>query len=379
MIRTIVVDALQVPAEYSGVGRQALAIGPELGGLPPGLVLEVRCPADVRTALSAVYPPETRFRTPLRRSRPRAVRILYQQVLGPLRDSRSTLVLCLGDQGPIWGRARIALAVNDVRRLTHPGTSSRLESMFYRAVVPRAVRRAARVITISDFSRREIHRALGDHVRVDVVAHHPAPKVSSPAIGAGADYFLCVGAYRPYKGLETAIDALALLESPRPRLVLAGPPEGRESELERHARARGVADRVELLGWVEEVRLDHLYRGALATLSTSTYEGYGLPVAESLSYGLPTIASDIPPHREIGGDAALFFPPGDAEALAGCMRLVDLPGRPEELGRKALERCVELSGSGPSWRALLLTTAGLEADPGLDGPARRHPSGESRR
>ena len=361
MIRKLVVDALQVPAEYSGVGRQALAIGPELWALPHGLELEVRCPASLRNILGAVYPPETRFRTPLRRNRPRALRILYQQVLAPVRDSRSTLLLCLGDQGPVWGRARVALTVNDVRRLTHPDTSSRLEAAFYRAVVPRAARHAARLITISDFSRREIHRALGDDLRVDVVAHHPAPKVSAPVTRTGADYFLCVGAYRPYKGLETAIDALALLAPPRPRLVLAGPSEGRESELERHASARGVAEKVELLGWVEEARLDRLYRGALATLSASTYEGYGLPVAESLSYGLPTIASDIPPHREIGGDAVLFFPPGNAEALAACMRQIDLPGRPEELGQKALERCVALSDSGPSWRTLLLAPAGLPA------------------
>jgi glycosyltransferase involved in cell wall biosynthesis len=287
------------------------------------------------------------------------LRILYQQVLAPLRDSRATLLLCLGDQGPIWGRARVALAVNDVRRLTEPGTSSRLERAFYRAIVPRAARRAARVITISDFSRREILGLLGDRTPVDVVAHHPAPKVSAPAIRPEADYFLCVGACRPYKSLGTAIDALGLLDSPRPRLVIAGPAEGRKRELERRARLCGVEDAVELLGWVPEARLDGLYRGALATLSTSTYEGYGLPVAESLSYGLPTIASDIPPHREIGGAAALFFPAGDARALADCMRQVRLPGQAEDLGRKALERCAVLNGSGPSWRALLLATAGF--------------------
>jgi glycosyltransferase involved in cell wall biosynthesis len=357
MIRKLVVDALQIPAEYSGVGRQALAIGPQLGSLPHGLELEVRCPENVRNALAAVYPPETRFRTPLRRSRPRTLRILYQQVVAPMRDSRATLLLCLGDQGPIWGRARLVLTVNDVRRLTNPNTSGRLEAALYRTLVPRAARHAARIITISEFSRREIQHALGDGLHVEVVAHHPAPKVSEPAIQAGADTVLCVGAYRPYKGLETVIDALALLDSPRLRLVLAGPLEGREAELRRHADTRGVADRVKLLGWVDETLLDGLYRSALATVSASTYEGYGLPVAESLSYGLPTIASDIPPHREIGGAAALFFAAGDAPALAACMRRVALPGQAEELSRMALDRCVSLQGSGPSWRALLLDAA----------------------
>jgi glycosyltransferase involved in cell wall biosynthesis len=86
------------------------------------------------------------------------------------------------------------------------------------------------------------------------------------------------------------------------------------------------------------------------------YEGYGLPVAESVARGLPTIASDIPPHREIGADAVLYFPPGDARALAD--RIAEARGRYDELAGAALARSAALARTRPTWRDLILEAAG---------------------
>jgi glycosyltransferase involved in cell wall biosynthesis len=345
----IVLDALQVSSRYSGVGRQALEIGRELHELPEPLALEVRCPADLRPVLEAVFPAQTRFRTPIRRSQPRPIRIAYQQAVAPARDPAGSLLVCLGDQGPMWGRAPVLLVVNDVRRLTHPETSSALESRYYRLLVPRAVRHARIVVTISEFSRDEIRKVFGDDLVVEVVAHHPSPRASAPA--GGGSHLLTVGALRQYKGIETAIDALALVsEEERPELVFAGPGEGREEELSRYAAARGVADRIRFLGWVDESRLGELYASALATVNPSTYEGYGLPVAESLSHGLATIASEIPPHREVAGDAALYFEPGDAAGLGAAISRVAGDARFRlELAERGLERSRALAQLRPRW------------------------------
>jgi glycosyltransferase involved in cell wall biosynthesis len=352
----IAVDALQMPASFSGVGRQALSIGAELHALPEELELEVRCPADVRPTLEPVFPKRTRFWTPIARSRPRARRIAVQQAVAPFRDSRETLLVCLGEQAPLAGRARILLVVNDVRRLVRPGTSGRAESAYYRLLIPRAVRRATTVVTISEFSRGQIRDVLGGDLDIRVVADHPRPKLAHPVGGKTDGGFLVVGALRPYKGIETAIDALARLpgELRRP-LLLAGTEEGRGDELRRRGAERGVGEAVRFLGWKNDDELRGLYADCLATVNPSTYEGYGLPVAESLAYGAPTIASGIPPHREVAAEAALYFPAGDPEALAAAMRtVVEDPGRRADLQERALARSNELAAQGPRWAELIL-------------------------
>ena len=108
----------------------------------------------------------------------------------------------------------------------------------------------------------------------------------------------------------------------------------------RLARRLGIDLSVNLPGWVPDEMLDRLFKSPLATICPSTYEGYGLTVAESLARSLPTVVSDIPAHREVAGEAALYFPPGDAAALADCLRRV---ARDEALRGERRS-----GGSGPS-------------------------------
>jgi glycosyltransferase involved in cell wall biosynthesis len=354
----VVIDALQVPPEFSGVGRMVLSIGQELDALDQPL--EVRCGADVAETLRAAFPERTQFRLPVASSRPRILRVAYQQLVAPVLDPRSSLIVCPGDQAPAWGRARVLLAVYDVRRISTPERVPRLERLFYRLLVPRGARRAEVVVTASRFSRGELERVVrGTPKRVRVVGHHPPVRAVDDALAEGVA-LVVVGAMRPYKGVETVLDALARVDShERPPLALVGSTEGRAGELQRYALVRGLSQSVRIQGWVDDDALERVYTSALASVSPSTYEGYGLSVAESLAAGVPTIASDIPPHREIANGAALFFPPGDVEALADLIRLVvrDTALR-ERLRWLARERARTLSVSGPSWGEVIADAAG---------------------
>jgi glycosyltransferase involved in cell wall biosynthesis len=348
----IVIDALQVSPRFSGVGRQVLSIGRELHRLPEQLGLEVRCAADAQPLFEPAFPPRTSYYTPIPSSRPRWLRIAHQQAFDPARDRRPMLLVALGDQGPVWGPPATLLVLNDLRRLTHPETSGGLEGSYYRFVTPRAARHAAFVVTISEFSRGEVLRVLGIDARV--VADHPPPRVEQPS-RAERGPLLFVSALRTYKGIETAIEALALLPTDaRRELVLAGTDEGRGEELRRHARARGVEELVTFTGWLDDDRLGDLYRRSFATVNPSTYEGYGLPVAESMSYGLPTVASRIPPHEEVAGDAAAYFEPGDAQGLADALLTLCEPTVRAALAERALARSRELAGLGPKWADVIL-------------------------
>lgn len=352
---TVVVDALQVGAEPTGVGRLVAAVGRALHDLPPDVRLELRCTREGRPLLAPAFPASARVHTPLRRSRPRWLRIAYQQLVAPLRDHPGTILVCLGDQGPLWGNARVVLSINDVRRLVRPQTSTFVERAYYRFLVPRAARRASLVVTVSEFSRAQIRQVLGTFAPVEVAPIHPAP--GERRLGGDPDgHVLVVGALRRYKSVETVVEALAIVpDELRRRVLVAGPLEGRAAVLRRLSHECGVADWFHLLGWIDETKLARLYETAAATISPSTYEGYGLSVAESLSYALPTIASDIPPHREVAGEAALYFPAGDAAALAEQIRRVLGDGEVRaSLAGRARRRAEQLAQVTPAWYELIV-------------------------
>jgi glycosyltransferase involved in cell wall biosynthesis len=371
--RRLLVDALQAAPEFSGIGRRIQEIGQSLSADDPGVPVTVRCAADVRAQLEPAFPPGTTFETPLSSSRPRLRRILYQQLIAPLRDDAATLLLCPGDQAPVWGRAPLVFVIHDVRRITAPQTAGgRAEAIYYWIVIRAGTRRAMRVLTISEFTRQEILRVLRPSCPVEVLAAHPAPREEALEEREGGA-FLAVGALRPYKGLDTVVEALAHRASngAAPTVICVGSEEAQRGEADRLARQaseRGVGDRFRIAGWVSDEKLEELLAACVATVSASHYEGYGLPVAESLAAGLPTIASDIPAHREVAAEAALYFPPGDAKALASAMsRVAEEPELRRELARSARERARELANAQGSWgetvRRVIAELSASEGEP----------------
>ena len=394
----IVIDALQVAPEFSGIGRRLLDMGRDLRADPPQIPIRVRCARDVVDHLRKAFPEGTQFVTPIRSSRPRVPRVVYQQLIAPLFDRSSTLLVCPGDQAPVWGRAQILFVLHDVRRVTIPAsTGNRLEAIYYRIVIRRGVRRAAAILTISEFSRDEIVRLYRPVAPIAVVTSPPeALDARNNGAGSGdgdgarsqgseearSPALLTVGALRPYKGLETVIIALATLAANGgevPRVICVGTDEtgtGYAERLHRLAETRGVDSFFELRGWVSDEELQALRADCVGAVSPSDYEGFGLPLAESLASGLPTIASAIPPHREIAGDAALFFEPGNAASLATALgRLVGDPELRERLSRAGLERASGIGRDSPSWAEAFHDAAegalsGVSLDPGQRVPGR---------
>ena len=130
-------------------------------------------------------------------------------------------------------------------------------------------------------------------------------------------YFLYVGSLDPRKNVDTLVSAVIGAEPPLPAMLLvAGPNEGGTSaELNEHVARLGADDRVRHLGFVGPERLAALYRDASALVLPSLHEGFGLPVLEAMLSGTPVVTSDIPPVREVAGDAALYVSqPLDADA-----------------------------------------------------------------
>lgn len=127
-------------------------------------------------------------------------------------------------------------------------------------------------------------------------------------------YVLHVGSSAPRKRLDVlfAVFARVRRRFPELRLVQQGgalPPALREQ-----VASLGIEDALVQPPKQERSGLAALYRHARLVLMTSDAEGFGLPVVEALACGAPVVASDIPPFREVGGEAVTFCPPGDVEA-----------------------------------------------------------------
>jgi glycosyltransferase involved in cell wall biosynthesis len=257
------------------------------------------------------------------------------------------LLHSLANTGPARGRFRRVVTVHDLIHRTHPDAHFGVRAFGMRALVPLAARRSDRVIAPSRATRDDIVRLIGlDPERIDVVPNGLGA-VSSMAPTAEAELrarlgvadrpiALAVSAKRPHKNLARLLDALALIDVPqRPLLVVPGYPTPHEDELRRRAAALGIAAEVRFLPWVGDADLEGLYRLAAVSVFPSLYEGFGLPVLESMRRGVPVVCSDIPSLREVAGDAALRFDPADAEAIAAALTRAT---RDEDLRRELVER-----------------------------------------
>jgi glycosyltransferase involved in cell wall biosynthesis len=179
----------------------------------------------------------------------------------------------------------------------------------YRALARAAARSADLIICPSEFTRGDLSARYGiDPAKVRVIPEAPALALGDGPSPAGP-YVVAVGDLRQKKNLRTLVMAFAGLhrrgQLPH-RLVLAGVDSGEGASLRRLAGAAPL----ELTGYLSDVDLDALIRGADVLVHPSLYEGFGLVVLEAMARGVPVIAARATALPQTGGGAALYFDPG---------------------------------------------------------------------
>jgi glycosyltransferase involved in cell wall biosynthesis len=200
------------------------------------------------------------------------------------------------------------VTVHDLSFERDPSVMGLRDRLVFRRVVPRAVRRAAAVVAVSERTKQDLVDLYGiDSDRITVTPHGVDP-VFSPGDTSGDSYLLLVGAVQQRKNPLAAAEAAAELGM---RLVVVGP--GRDAALVDELRRRGA----DVRGYVERDELVRLYRGAAALVMPSRYEGFGLPVVEAMASGTPVVAAPDPALQEVAEDAAVFVEP---ERLAAGVR-----------------------------------------------------------
>jgi glycosyltransferase involved in cell wall biosynthesis len=198
--------------------------------------------------------------------------------------------------------------------------SSRLGRLYYRLMMSAAVRQAERVITVSEFSKRDIVRYLGaDPARIEVIhsgfSRDFLPVRDPSALrgirhkcGIERDYVLYTGIYKPRKnhaGLLRAFERFLGLGGDAD-LVIAGPLQEGEQTLLSLAGELGISTRLKLAGFVNDNELRALYSGARLYACPSLYEGFGFTVLEAMACGAPVVCSPETSLPEVAGDAAYY-------------------------------------------------------------------------
>jgi glycosyltransferase involved in cell wall biosynthesis len=218
---------------------------------------------------------------------------------------------------PLRAPCPCVVTVHDLSFARDPELMGRRDRFVFRTMVPRAVRAAARVLTVSERTKRDLVELYDVPPAKIVVTPNGIDPVFTPGEGSRS-YVLTVGVIEARKNQLAALAAATQVGLP---LVVVGPEKDRALA---DALRRGGA---RLEGYVEPERLADLYRGAACLVHPSRFEGFGLPVLEAMACGTPVVATPEPALEEIAGDAALFVDEADLaegirRALADRDRLV---------------------------------------------------------
>jgi glycosyltransferase involved in cell wall biosynthesis len=279
-----------------------------------------------------------------------------EQLLFPrlLRRHRFDLVHFPHFNIPVLYRGRFVVTIHDLILVRFPTLRAttlhplwyRVKFAAYKLAIRRAVFGSRKILTVSEFTRRDLldrypvdpekiavaHEAaepfchfqppeeayaLFDRLGLTVRVEQASPDESSH--GIIRPYLLYVGNAYPHKNLESLVEALRRSDIPDMLLVLVGKEDYFYRRLRLAVEGKGM-ENVRFAGFVPDRELDSLYRRARAYVFPSLYEGFGLPPLEAMGKGTPVLASRTTSLPEVLGDAALYFDPSVEGSLEDALR-----------------------------------------------------------
>lgn len=257
------------------------------------------------------------------------------------------------------------LVVHDLAFRHFPDAVRRSHLLYYKRYTPRFIQKAARIATVSAFSKSDIMAAYGTaQEKIDIVYNgvkeifRPLSYEEKTAVKekytAGKEYFIYTGAIHPRKNLVNLLKAFSLFKKRQQtgmKLLLAGRLAWKFESFTQSLSRYKYRDDVVLAGYVPDEELAQLTGSAYAMVYPSLFEGFGVPVLEAMQAGVPVITSAASAMEEIAADAALYASPEQQQEIAEKMMLL----YKDENLRKELISKGQLQVKNYSWER----TAGL--------------------
>jgi len=246
--------------------------------------------------------------------------IIWEQFYLPqyLKNKKDDVLLSLCNIGPLLAENQV-ICVHDVAFMVNPSWFSKSFAQFYRLMIPRLVKKARHVLTVSMFSKKEISRYFEiNESRISVLYNAPSSTFVLPSaqdlVLKKEGFFLCVGSLDPRKNLKLLLQLFSLDEFKQQRLIVVGAKSKSFNDLK-----ETLPPNVELRENCGDEELAWLYQHARALINASFYEGFGLPVVEAMASGCPLILSNIDAFVEVAGNRATYFDPRSLASLQDAM------------------------------------------------------------
>lgn len=227
------------------------------------------------------------------------------------------------------------------------------------AQMPQIVQKSDVIITVSEFSKKDIMRIFDVEEDKIMVTHlaadlsfKPLDKEASKKFitdnyGISGDFILYLGGFSPRKNVKSILVAFSRIFHNLPkdyRVLILGPSKDEHTYLMKLCESMGIHDRVYFTGYVPYQDLPHFYNASTLFVYPSLYEGFGLPPLEAMSCKIPVITSNVSSIPEVVGDAAILINPFDTEELKDAMeRVLGDDKLRDDLAQKGYERSREFS------------------------------------
>lgn len=318
------VDARNLVPSLSGIGRYVMEMSRALGAQGHSLVLYL--PEAPRTPLPTLPGCDIQiwnFKGPWRR-------LIWSQTALPKAANNDRLDLFWGPAHRLptglTPRLPTVVTIHDLVWQKAAETMRWQTWMGERVFMRSALKRADRILADSDATAKDIVAFYPDAIGRTHVVHPGLTALPPPAgrclVPPNSDgpmrYALFVGTLEPRKNLVRLLQAFALIEPTgrsNLKLVIAGGQGWRLNDLSALIAELGIQDRVVLTGYVSDSELAQLYASAEFLLMPSLYEGFGFPIIEAQSFGVPVITSDRSSMPEVAGAGAILIDPQDVMAI----------------------------------------------------------------
>ena len=261
-------------------------------------------------------------------------RLVGEQFYLPLRAALDGLDVIHSplDTVPLFARCPAVMTLHDINFAAMPEATSSVQNFIARTLVKASAQRARAILTVSEFSRREIAATLNiDPARIFAVhngglrdAHRPLKwEQVANKVKIQEPYVLAFSSVNPHKNIGNLLRAFAHARLPQQvQLVVIGRmPLGGES-LAALARALGIQNKVSFTGYLKEEEKAQVLQHARMLAFPSLYEGFGLPVIEAMSYDVPVACANVAALPEVAGNAARLFDPRNVDEITAAIEEV---------------------------------------------------------
>lgn len=248
---------------------------------------------------------------------------------------------------------KIATIIHDISFKIYKQFIKVSDLFFLNILIPWSFKRADKIIAVSRFTRDEIikyyritpekvdwiHNAVADDFLKQDTSPEKLEQVKNK-YKLLEKFILYLGTLQPRKNIPTLIEAFSKINKDNIKLVIAG---GKGHNFDRRiseaVKKYNLEEGIIFPGFIDEEDKVAVMKSAKVFCFPSFYEGFGIPILEAMSQGTPVIASDIPPHREIAGEAVIYFNPDNAQELADKLqKVIDNDNLRQELSQKGSEQ-----------------------------------------